>query len=68
MNSSTSEESRPGLALVLGAGGTKGWAHMGVLKVLHEAGVSVDIIVVASVGALIGSFDLEPEYGLVLET
>ncbi len=55
MNSSTREGSRPGLALVLGAGGTKGWAHLGVIKAFHDAGVSVDLIVGASAGALIGS-------------
>ncbi len=54
VNSSTGYESGRGLALVLGAGGTKGWAHIGVLKVLHEAGVPVNHIVGASAGALIG--------------
>lgn len=42
------------VALVLGAGGIKGWAHVGVLKVLHEAAVPIDLIVGASAGALIG--------------
>lgn len=40
---------------MLGAGGTRGWAHIGVLKVLHAAGVPVDLIVGASAGALIGA-------------
>ena len=39
---------------MLGAGGTKGWAHAGVMEVLHDAGVPVDLIVGASAGALIG--------------
>ena len=43
------------MALVLGAGGTRGWAHVGALKVLHAAGVPVNIIVGASAGALIGA-------------
>jgi NTE family protein len=55
VNPSTSEPVRPSLALVLGAGGTKGWAHLGVIKAFHQAGVSVDLIVGASSGALIGS-------------
>ena len=42
------------VGLALGAGGTKGWAHIGVIKVLHEAGVPIDLIVGASAGALIG--------------
>ena len=43
------------MALVLGVGGTKGWAHIGVLKVLDAAGVPVNLIVGASAGALIGA-------------
>ncbi len=43
------------MALVLGGGGTRGWAHIGVLKVLHGAGVRMDLIVGASAGALIGA-------------
>ena len=54
MNSSTAAHARPRLALVLGAGGIKGWAHVGALKVLHAAGLPVDLIVGASAGALIG--------------
>ena len=54
MNSSTAGHARPRLALVLGAGGIKGWAHVGALKVLHAAGVPVDLIVGSSAGALIG--------------
>ena len=52
---STSRGDRAGpVALALGAGGTKGWAHVGVIKVLHEAGVPIDLVVGASAGALIG--------------
>ncbi len=40
---------------MLGAGGIRGWAHVGVIKVLHEAAVPVDLIVGASAGALIGA-------------
>jgi NTE family protein len=54
VNSSTAGHARPRLALVLGAGGIKGWAHVGALKVLHAAGVPVDLIVGSSAGALIG--------------
>ncbi len=42
------------LALVLGAGGARGLAHIGVLKVLKREGVKVDLIVGASIGAVIG--------------
>jgi NTE family protein len=43
------------VAVVLGAGGTKGFAHVGALKVLHEHQVRIDLIVGASAGALFGS-------------
>lgn len=47
---------RPRVALVLGSGGPRGYAHLGVLRVLEEAGVPVDLVVGSSVGALIGVF------------
>ena len=46
---------RPRLALVLAAGGPRGFAHVGVLRALDELGVRPDLIVGASIGALIGS-------------
>lgn len=42
------------VGLVLSGGGAKGFAHVGVLKVLEEAGVRVDYIGGTSMGALIG--------------
>lgn len=44
------------LALVLGGGAAKGYAHIGVLKVLDEEGLRPDIVVGASMGALVGGF------------
>lgn len=46
----------PRIALVLGSGGPRGYAHIGVLRVLEEAGIEPDLIVGSSVGALIGAF------------
>lgn len=46
----------PRLALVLGSGGPRGYAHIGVLRVLEEAGLEPDLVVGSSVGALIGVF------------
>jgi len=46
---------RPRVGLALGAGGTKGSAHVGVLKVLAEAGVPIDCVAGASIGALYGA-------------
>ena len=47
---------RPVLGLVLGAGGARGFAHVGVVKVLEEAGLEADVVVGASSGALVASF------------
>lgn len=47
---------RPQVALVLGSGGPRGYAHIGVMRVLEEAGIEYDLIVGSSVGSLIGAF------------
>ncbi len=41
-------------ALVLGGGAAKGYAHIGVLKILEKNGLKPDLIVGTSMGALIG--------------
>ena len=46
----------PHVTLVLGGGGAKGAAHIGVLEVLEHAQVPIDTIVGCSVGALVGGF------------
>lgn len=46
----------PRVALVLGSGGPRGYAHIGVMKVLEEAGIEFDLVVGSSVGSLIGAF------------
>lgn len=43
------------LALVLGAGGVKGMAHVGVLEVLEDEGIEIDLIVGCSAGSLVGA-------------
>ncbi len=45
---------RPKVALVLSGGGAKGAAHVGVIKVLEENGIPVDMVVGASMGAIVG--------------
>lgn len=44
---------KPKIALVLGSGAARGLAHIGVLKVLEEKKIPVDMIVGTSMGALI---------------
>ena len=57
----------PKVALVLGGGAARGFAHVGVIRVLEQEKIPIHIIVGTSVGSLIGalyadkgnSFDLE---------
>lgn len=42
--------------LVLSGGGNKGWAHIGVLRALMEAKISIDAIGGTSIGAIAGAF------------
>jgi NTE family protein len=46
---------RPKLGLALSGGGSHGLAHIGVLKVMEEAGLRPDFITGVSMGAIIGS-------------
>ena len=45
---------RPRIGLALAGGGGKGWAHIGVLKVLEELRVPIDCIAGTSAGSIIG--------------
>jgi NTE family protein len=47
--------SRPRIGLVLGGGGAKGAAHIGVLRVLEDLRVPVDCVTGTSMGALVGA-------------
>jgi NTE family protein len=42
------------VGLALGGGGVRGFSHIGVLKVLEEEGIGIDLIAGTSAGALIG--------------
>lgn len=46
---------KPTVALVLGGGGAKGFAHVGVIKALEENGITPTLVVGTSVGSLVGS-------------
>ncbi|MEI5906057.1 patatin-like phospholipase family protein [Bacillus spongiae] len=47
---------RPKIGLALGSGGARGFAHLGVLKVLKDHGIPIDFIAGSSMGALVGAF------------
>lgn len=48
-------ETSPRLAIVLGGGGLRGYAHIGVLQALADAGIHPDLIVGSSIGSIIGA-------------
>jgi NTE family protein len=58
---------KPRIALVLGGGAARGFAHVGVIRALEQEKIPIDMVVGTSVGSLIGaiyaadmsSFDLE---------
>lgn len=47
---------RTKLGLALGAGGAKGYAHVAALRVLEEAGYTVDCVAGSSIGAMAGAW------------
>ena len=42
------------IGLALGGGSARGWAHIGVLRALQEAGIHPDIVAGTSIGAVVG--------------
>jgi NTE family protein len=44
----------PTIGLALGSGGARGLAHIGVIEVLEEHGVGIDLLAGSSIGALVG--------------
>lgn len=49
------QQKRPVIALVLGSGGARGYAHIGVIEVLEQQGIRPDLIVGTSAGSIVGS-------------
>lgn len=47
-------QSKTPIALALGGGAARGWAHIGVLRALDEAGIEISMIAGTSIGALVG--------------
>ena len=45
----------PRIGLVLGGGAARGWAHIGAIRALEEAGIRPDVVCGTSIGALVGA-------------
>lgn len=43
------------IGLALGGGAARGWAHLGVIRALEEAGITPDLVAGTSVGGLVGA-------------
>ncbi|HSM51727.1 MAG TPA: patatin-like phospholipase family protein, partial [Thermoanaerobaculia bacterium] len=56
---------RPRIGLALGGGGARGFAHVGVLRVLEQEKIPIDLVIGSSVGSLIGA--LYADSGRVLD-
>ena len=63
----SSHADRPRIGLVLGGGGARGAAHIGVLKELERQRIPVDAIVGTSMGAIIGGLYASGKTPAVLE-
>ncbi|MCD4828267.1 MAG: patatin-like phospholipase family protein [Candidatus Cloacimonetes bacterium] len=61
------EETRPRVGLVLSGGGARGLAHIGVIKVIEEAGIDVDCVTGTSMGSIIGSLHAIGYSGIEIE-
>ena len=46
---------KPRIGLALGSGSARGWAHVGVIRALEQAGIRPDLVCGTSSGALVGA-------------
>lgn len=46
---------QPKIGLALGSGSARGWAHIGIIRTLEQAGIVPDIVCGTSIGALVGA-------------
>lgn len=56
LGAQTKHTENPKVGLVLSGGGAKGFAHIGVLKVIEKSGIRLDYIGGTSMGAIVGAF------------
>lgn len=61
---------RKSVGLVLGGGGARGLAHIGIIRAMEEAGIPIDIVGGTSIGSFVGALyawdaDVVPMYGRV---
>jgi len=63
------QNGRPSVALVLGGGAARGYAHIAVLELIEEMGIPVDMIAGVSAGAIVGGlYAVGYSPAMILET
>lgn len=59
-------KNRPKIGLALGAGSAKGFAHLGVLKVLQRENIPIDLIAGSSIGSVFGAlYAAKADWGIL---
>ncbi|MGO9021642.1 MAG: patatin-like phospholipase family protein [Syntrophobacteraceae bacterium] len=53
--STPSSASMPTIGLALGSGSARGWAHIGVIRALADAGIEIKCVAGTSIGSLVGA-------------
>ncbi len=61
------QSDQPVVALVLGSGGDRGFAHIGVIKVLEANNIKVDMVLGTSAGSVVGALYAGGYNGVALE-
>lgn len=64
---STAAKAKPVIALALGGGAAKGFAHIGVIKSLEAQGIVPDIVIGTSAGSLVGALYASGKNGFELQ-
>jgi NTE family protein len=60
-------KTKPVIGLVLGGGAAKGFAHIGVIKALEAQGITPDLVIGTSAGALVGALYAAGKSGFELQ-
>lgn len=55
------------ISLVLGSGGARGWAHLGVVQYLRQKGIKITSIAGCSIGAFVGAFVAADRFDVLYE-
>ncbi|MDI1244748.1 MAG: patatin-like phospholipase family protein, partial [Rhodoferax sp.] len=66
-SSATAPKAKPIIALALGGGAAKGFAHIGVIKALEAQGIVPDMVIGTSAGSLVGALYASGKSGFELQ-